>query len=233
VAVVVAVAVASPGLRDWRLSASIDRLTAEHAAGERTWDEVASELRRLRPASFVAAQDVAVGYVRQGDGRAGIGAMNRAQILAPRHPSPHLWTARVLRHLGAADQALIEYRKVLEIDWRYQGRDVVLEVADRYDDAQSLIRLAGRDGVLSARIAWILFQEGDARAGEVADTAEGPHGLVQLVKARARILSGAPREGAAIARRALRRSDATPWLRARLTEHIELAEAQLALATER
>ena len=220
----------APGLRDRDLEATQGRLVAEHLAGEKTWDEVAVAMHRARPASFVAAQEIGVGYARRGD-PAALGWMGRAQSLAPHHPSPHLWTARVLRRLGAGDQALGEYRRVLQRNWRYQGRAVVAEVARKYDGDRALVRLAGvEDPILAARISWELFQLRDDRASAVADVAdEAAHPFAGLVVARARILGGAPREGAEVARRALAHPDVTPWLRARLVEHIDEAAAMLAL----
>jgi len=230
VAVIGGLLATAPLLPDRSLDATQGRMAERFEAGEATWDEVAAAMYDARPASFVAAQEIGVGYARRGDPQA-LRWMNRAQLLAPGHPSPHLWTARVLRRLGAKDQALIEYRRVLDLNWRYQGRAVVEEVATKYDGARPLVRLAGHgDSLRAARVAWELFQLQDPRASEVAEvaaTGSGP--LSRLVLARARILRGAPREGVEVARRALQHPELTPWLRARLVEHIDEAEAQLAL----
>jgi O-antigen ligase/tetratricopeptide (TPR) repeat protein len=63
--------------------------------------------------------------------------LNRAMVLHPRHPGPHVVAARALRAAGHTDQALVEYRAALE---RRTTQPVVPELVGYYSEVPDLLR---------------------------------------------------------------------------------------------
>jgi len=133
------------------------RERARVGAGEASWEQVAAQEWRWHPASFPVALDLGHVLAADGDLEQALYWLNRAQLLAPRHPDPHLATARLLRAVGAEQQALIEYRLAMEGDWTYRARAVAAEVAATYPGEDALLRLvpAGRPGSASEIALWL------------------------------------------------------------------------------
>jgi tetratricopeptide (TPR) repeat protein len=63
--------------------------------------------------------------------------LNRAMYLNPTHPGPHLVAARALRRLGHSGQALVEYRRALELG-APQLSAVLTEIAASYSSLDDL-----------------------------------------------------------------------------------------------
>lgn len=111
----------------------------------------------FHPASGALAFEIGVAYSRRGDAQPALSWLNRAQLLAPQHPDPHLWTARLLHRAGFEGQALNEYRLATAGDWMGRGRGMVLEVAGLYEDVDSLLRVlpADRPAALGQVVLWL------------------------------------------------------------------------------
>lgn len=89
----------------------------QHVTSAPTNDELERRslaVLRAHPSSFVFAQDVALEWLRRGEVQPALVWLNRAQLLAPGHPDPHVWTARTLLRLGLRSQALGEFKLALE-----------------------------------------------------------------------------------------------------------------------
>lgn len=180
--------------------------------GEREW--------RWHPSSFPIAQQVAVEYARRGDFEAALPWLNRAQLLAPRHPDPHLYTARVLWRLGYEAQALVEYRLAIEGDPRNRALPVLGEVAARYPEAWQLERILPADRADGpAMFAQWLSALGDDRAAHFAELArERDPDAATTAVALAVALVDAGRSDEAITwiESAWSRGGLTPWVERKL-----------------
>ncbi len=161
---------------------------------EQDWPAFGRDEHRWHPASFPLALRVAVEAQQRGALADALPWLNRAQRLAPRHPWPHLWTARLLRSAGLEGQALGEYRRAMEGDWRLSGPSILEEVAGAYDDVASLEALLPPD-LPAARVqmaAWLLDLRDpravEVGAGQAAVLPDLPAAL--LVDANARMVRG-------------------------------------------
>jgi len=151
-----------------------------------SWATLGTLEWRHHPSSFPLALGVAAGAQKDGDPATALAWLNRAQLLAPMHPAPHLRTARLLRRLGAADQALVEYRLAMEGDWRGRARDIFKEVVRAYPQEEALRKLVPPDRPEAiAQFAMWLRESGDSRVGTI-----GLDALTQLEDSPARLLAG-------------------------------------------
>jgi len=182
-------------------------------------NRTAAELWRWHPSSFVLAQELARRFADQGQAGEAMAWINRAMQLAPHHPYPHLMAARLLRSLGADDQALIEYRLTLESDWHYAAQPIYREVAKNYPELDALKRLAPSDQADALSLfAQIALWDRDPRAAQLARLAyeqspEYPRAV--SVQAQA-LLSQKHLEARALALDALQRLSMGPAIRAQL-----------------
>jgi hypothetical protein len=112
--------------------------------------------------------------------------LNRAMILNPTHPGPHLVAARALRASGHAAQALVEYRAGLARQPR-QGPAILVELVQSYPDAAALLQaMPDRPDYHSALVAALAAAQRPQQAEEVARLAHGrwprdPAALTHLV----------------------------------------------------
>jgi len=202
----------------------LERDLAAHGLHERDdpaeLNNIAAELWGWHPSSFVLAQELARRFADGGYATEAMTWINRAMQLAPHHPYPHLMAARLLRSLGANDQALIEYRLTLESDWRYAGQPIYREVARNYPDLETLKRLAPRDEPDALSLfAQIALWEKDPRAVGLAQLAyeqspEYPRAV--SVQAQALVWQHRLREARALALDALQRLSLGQAIRAQL-----------------
>jgi hypothetical protein len=183
-------------------------------------NNVAAELWGWHPSSFVLAQELARRFADAGYATEAMAWINRAMQLAPHHPYPHLMAARLLRSLGANDQALIEYRLTLESDWRHAGQPIYREVARNYPDLETLKRLAPRDEPDALSLfAQIALWEKDPRAAGLAQSAyeqRPEHPRAVSVQAQALVWQHRLREARALALDALQRLSLGQAIRAQL-----------------
>jgi len=185
-----------------------------------SWSELGAAEWPNHPSSFPLALGVGFGAQSEGDVPTALAWLNRAQILAPYHPGPHLWTARLLRKIGAEDQALVEYRLAMEGAWRAGARDVFREVAKSYSTEEALRRLVPADRPESiAQFAMWLRDLGDRRAAAfgldaIAQLEESPATLMAGIYARIDRQEWGPSR--ALIEKAWLRDDLDPNIRLRL-----------------
>jgi Flp pilus assembly protein TadD len=159
---------------------------AEANRGGASWAGLAEEEWAYHPSSFPLALGVAVTAQREGDALTALAWLNRAQLLAPYHPGPHLRTARLLRRLGADGQALVEYRLAMAGDWRGRARDIFKEVARAYPAEEALRGLVpeGRPEAIAQFAMWLRELE-DPRTASF-----GMDALEQLSESPATLMAG-------------------------------------------
>jgi thioredoxin-like negative regulator of GroEL len=81
--------------------------------------------------------------------------LNRAMLLFPTHPTPHLIAASVLASSGHKQQALLEYRTAIAT--AANGRDVLAMVASRYPAIDDLIAVTPRTVAFRIGLAkWLI-----------------------------------------------------------------------------
>ena len=177
---------ATAGPRHGDIGACLERMTNEARQGA-SWKDLGAAEWREHPGAFPLALAVASGAQEEGDVSAALGWLNRAQLLAPSHPEPHIRTARLLWQLGAVSQALTEFRLAIERDWRGSARSVLLEVAARTKDTSSIRALLPSDVPSApAQFAMWLRDAGDPRSVDLVallspDGASTPAGRVAAV----------------------------------------------------
>jgi hypothetical protein len=161
-----------PGLPHGSVRRCIQSGVDQVARSDLTWLEFATEESPWHPSSFPLALEVGIGLGRQGDIRGALTWLNRAQLLAPRHPEPHLWTARTLRAVGALGQATGEFRRAMEGDWTYRARPILEEAARTLPpdwDLSTLVPADRPEG--AADLALWLGELGDPRGHTLAGIA--------------------------------------------------------------
>ena len=124
-------------------------------------------LLRERPGSYPIALAVANAYADEGDVGRSLAWANRAQVQAPLHPWPHLHSARLLRRLGATNQAIGEYRLALEDSPPLSGMfpRILDETLESMSQDDLLLRLAPREPPgADARLVWLAWARQDPRA---------------------------------------------------------------------
>jgi len=175
----------SPAWKHSDVSRCLDRMSTAQERGQ-SWKSLGEEAWGYHPSSFPLALGIGVGAQGEGDAMTALAWFNRAQLLAPRHPEPHLRTARLLRRLGAEDQALVEYRLAMEGDWRGRARGIFAEVARAYSSEGALRRLVPSDRPEAiAQFAMWLRELGDGRAAAL-----GIQALSDLEDSPARLMAG-------------------------------------------
>jgi tetratricopeptide (TPR) repeat protein len=219
-----------PGLSHWESGRCIRELDRAADDGVVDWEAAGLEEARWHPAAFHVALTVGVGQMRAGQGEQAMLWLNRAQVLAPKHPWPHLHTARLLRLVGARDQALTEYRLSAEGDWERQARSVLFEVAAGWEEVEAVERLVSPDRPeAAAEFALWLIEQGDERRGlhlarrawrDAPEHASSPVGA-SLVAVR----EGRIEDAQAIVREAWTRPDMPPYLKAQLARRMGQAGA--------
>ncbi|MEE2828708.1 MAG: tetratricopeptide repeat protein [Myxococcota bacterium] len=226
---------ALPALHHSDSARCVERTRQQVAEGG-SWAESTVREWSRHPASFPFALAVAAGAEADEDPARALAWLNRAQVLAPFHPEPHLRTARLLRRLGADSQALVEYRLAMEGDWRFRARPIFREVARAYSDTASLRRLVPEDRPEAiAQFAMWLRDLGDPRGPllgrEAVETLpEQPAVLVAGIYAR--LEEGRHEEARELIERAWKISDLDPHIRLRLAVSMGWAgdiERELAL----
>ncbi len=168
----VLVLLATPGLQHWDLRYDLDESGLSDGSSREDLDSAAARLWTWHPSSFVLAQELGRRYSEAAAPNQAMAWLNRAMLLAPHHPDPHLMTARLLRALGANRQALVEYRLTIEADWRYAAIPVFKEVLHSYTELNDLERVVPRNqadgmGLLAQLAIW----EHHPRANVLADLA--------------------------------------------------------------
>jgi tetratricopeptide (TPR) repeat protein len=96
----------------------------------------AEEAVRRHPADYLQYAITGTHLVTQHDPR-GLRWLNRAMMLHPRHPGPHVVAARALRAAGHADQALVEYHAALALR---TTQPVLPELVAAYAAVEDLLR---------------------------------------------------------------------------------------------
>jgi hypothetical protein len=205
--------------KHYDVSRCLDRMTASAQEGV-SWRELGSAEWSHHPSSFPLALGVAFGAGREADVPTSLSWLNRAQVLAPYHPGPHLWTARLLRLIGAEGQALVEYRLAMEGAWRSQARDIFREVARAYPLESDLRRLVPTDRPEAiAQFSMWLRDLGDKRS-----SAFGREAMAQLDESPATLMAGIYahldgqhwNEARTLIEKAWQRDDLDPNIRLRL-----------------
>jgi len=162
----------APSMHHWNLQDDLDRAGVGDQSTAGDLEAVAGELWAYHPSSFVLAQELGRRFAEVGDTSKAMSWLNRAMVLAPGHPDPHLMTARLLRGLGARSQALIEYRLALEGDWDHAATPLFKEVLRAYSGLEPLQRIVppGQPDALGL-FAQLAIWEKDPRAVALAELA--------------------------------------------------------------
>jgi len=154
-----------PLLQHWDLHDEFEEVLPGSDAEPEQIEQAASRLWTWHPSSFVLAQEVGIRLAAAGAPNTAMNWLNRAMLLAPTHPQPHLMTARLLRGLGASRQALLEYRLALDSSIDSDVRSIFKEVRRNYSDLAALQAIAPpsqprRIGLFALYALW----EADPRA---------------------------------------------------------------------
>jgi tetratricopeptide (TPR) repeat protein len=221
VAVVVGLFAAQPALRHGDSRRCFERLLATEpdAAAVRAF---AAEELPWHPASGALALEIGAESFRAGDPETSLRWLNRAQLLAPHHPEPHLWTARLLAAAGFAGQAAIEYRLAAAGDWPARGEAIAAELAASDAGLDALVRLAPPDDPDGpARVALWLERDHTELAFAVARAAQerSPlRALANLAFSHALLAAGEREQAADVLDAAWSRPEATDTSRLHIAE---------------
>ena len=169
VALAGAALVCLPYPAQWRQTADFEERIGQRTLAPEELQAASEDLWVRHPSSWFLALQLARSWAVVGDLSMALQWTNRAMLLAPRQPDPHLLAARLLRRFGGERQALGEYRLAHVADLRVTGRAVVGEVSRGYDDPDALQRLRTPDRPdLDPWIALFGLGLGDPRARELA-----------------------------------------------------------------
>ena len=209
--------VAIPASGHWRQTTDFAHTVGAKDLPPDALQQASEELWSRHPSSWHLALQLAHAWARANDLVRSLQWTNRAMLLAPGQPSPHLAAARLLRRFDHPRQALGEYRLALVADPHVTGRLVVLEVLADYDGPATLQLLRSADRPeLDPWIAAYGLLTTDERARQVAHDAfqQLPDNQLAIV-AEAWALAQEERGAEAQARLAwlLERDDLTPWIR--------------------
>jgi tetratricopeptide (TPR) repeat protein/O-antigen ligase len=209
--------VAIPAAGHWRQTTDFARAVGAKDLPSDALQQVSEELWSRHPSSWHLALQLAHAWARANDLVRSLQWTNRAMLLAPGQPSPHLAAARLLRRFDHPRQALGEYRLALIADPHVTGRLVVLEVLADYEgpDALQLLRSPDRPE-LDPWIAAYGLLTTDERARQVAhDTFQQlpDNQLAIVAEAWALAQEGSGADARAQLAPLLEREDLTPWIR--------------------
>lgn len=222
-----AAAVAVPHAGSWRQTADYQATVGDQSLPPEALQRASEEMWSRHPSSWFLALQFARAWANAGDLSMALQWTNRAMLLSPQQPDPHLLAARLLRRFGNPRQALGEYRLALVADLRVTGRAVVGEVSRGYEDPDALQRLRtpGRPD-LDPWIAVFGLVLDDPRARGVAHDAwrELPDNqLAFVVEGWARAAEGRPDAALALLQEHQGRSDLTPYVRHNMARVAEKA----------
>lgn len=155
------------------------------------------------PGAYLLPEAVGAALIADGDPGGALPWLNRAQLLAPGAPDPHLLTARALDAVGASDQALIEYGLAMRADWDGRAFAILAEVRTRHSGEAALLALVPSDDEeLRGRLAFLLHQQGDSRFPAVARAAlpsDLTRPVARVVRALERLSAGDHANAASLA----------------------------------
>lgn len=140
---------------------------AEQAAREAVW---------WRPADYLPPAAMGIRLIEEGRCAAGVTWLNRAMLLSPTAPEPHLHVARCLAAAGQGPLARREFR----LAWSFGRTDAMAEAAEWFPEVEDLLQVAPatagevmrlgdflrRDRPADAAVAYrtVLEEYGDPRA---------------------------------------------------------------------
>ncbi len=234
-AVALAALIALPQVGSWKAQGAFDAQVRDADPQGDAFQEAAEALWASHPSNWYLALELARAAAAREDLSLALRWTNRAMLLAPRQPDPHLLAARLLRSFGSPRQGLGEYRLALRADLLGTGRQVVEEVSAAYEDPDALARL--RTPGEPEQDPWIaLFGLvlGDPRARDVAHEAYATRPDIQLailVHAWALGQEGRGAEAIELIRGLADRDDLTPYVRHLMARVVHKAgDTELAVA---
>jgi hypothetical protein len=210
----------SPHLRHWDVADDIARAGLSSDSSVKEIEDRAQELWAHHPSSFVLALDMGQRFAAVGAPNTAFLWFNRAMLLAPYHPDPHLMTARMLRGLGATGQALIEYQLALRSASDSSVPNLLGEVMRAYPETDQVIRALPKERPsLFSQLAELAIWTGDPRAESFAALAyknypDEPR--AGYVRARTLVHSGEVDEGRVLALQLLSESNLSDGIEHRL-----------------
>ena len=216
-----------PVLQHWDLHDEFEDVLPGPDAEPREIEEAASQIWAWHPSSFVLAQEVGLRLAAAGAPNRAMSWLNRAMLLAPTHPQPHLMTARLLRGLGAERQALLEYRIALDSSLDGDLRTIFAEVRRNYSDVAAIQTIAPPDQPRRiALFALYALWDHDPRVEELSNYAaehapEEPATI--FVRAKVQLADGKPEVALAEATQALQDNDLSFSSRYQLLQILWLA----------
>lgn len=210
----------SPHLRHWDVADDIARAGLHSDSSVKEIEDTAQELWAHHPSSFVLALDMGRKFAAAGAPNSAFMWFNRAMLLAPYHPDPHLMTARMLRGIGASGQALIEYQLALRTASGASVPELLGEVMRAYPETGQVIRALPKERpTLFSQLAELAIWAGDPRANQFAALAyenypDEPR--AGYVRARTLVTAGEINEGRELALKMLAESDLSDGIEHRL-----------------
>ena len=235
--------IVSPSLGHWDLTSSLRRAQLPDPATAEELEQASIKLWQAHPSSFLLAQELGRKFAAAGEANRALAWFNRAMLLAPHHPDPHLMTARLLRGLDAPKQALIEYGLGLRNSPEALQDEVLSELlSDDTDVALIAAALPADQPQLLSRVAEQAIWNRDPRATALAELAFARHPetpRAAYVKARVLLDTGHRDQAQELARTALMELSLSDGLEYRLLQVLwnsggqDLAVQRLHLLLER
>ncbi len=170
------VVISTPTLPHWDLRADLNRAQLDPSTEHSDLDELAARLWPHHPSSFVLAQELGKRFAAAGATERAFSWLNRAMLLAPQHPDPHLMTSRLLRALGAQSQARIEFKLALADASPLDLRRLLEELLSSWSDTEAVLSALPRERPeLPGLMAEFAIWRADPRRAELARAAFERH----------------------------------------------------------